>query len=158
MRGSSPFVYLVYLAIFVGFAGAILSVDWGEERVTQTYYSSQPYTFQQSFVRVIQVRNFPWFWREVTQAQYLIRNTDAQGGAFLLNFKFDNGTDVETKSVTVDILAGEEKAVSMDSSLSGESKAALTVVPPNKSIPQQRTVTIKHNGWYYLGRLTPFIR
>jgi hypothetical protein len=124
---------------------------------TETYFTSEPYTYQQSLVRVNQVRNFPWI-HEVTQAQYIIKNTDAQKGSFVLNFRFDNGGQTETKTETVDILAGEEKAVAIDSSLNGESKVTLNVIPPNKSITQQRTVTKKLTGWDYFGRFTPFFR
>lgn len=120
--------------------------------VVETYYTSQPYTYEQSFVRVNQVRNFPWI-NEVTQAQYMVKNTDTQKGTFALNFIFDNGTDTATKTTSVDILAGEQKAITMDSPLKGNSEVTLKVIPPNKSIPQQRTVTKKVSGWDYLGRV-----
>ncbi|MFH1016463.1 MAG: hypothetical protein V1771_05635 [Chloroflexota bacterium] len=141
--------------VVTGLALLIVAIMWStttwDVPVVETYYTSQPYNYEQSFVRVNQVRNFPWI-NEVTQVQYMVKNTDTQKGTFLLNFIFDNGTDTGTKTSMVDILAGEQKAVSMDSPLNGESKVTLKVVPPNKSFPQQRTVTKKVNGWDYLGR------
>lgn len=148
---------IVILAVCVVIAASILSAPIGEVQETETYFTSEPYTYQQSLVRVNQVRNFPWI-NEVTQAQYIVKNTDAQKGPFVLNFRFDNGAETETKTKTVDILAGEEKAVTIDSSLKGESKVTLNVIPPKKSIPQQRTVTKKLTGWDYIWRFIPFLR
>lgn len=118
----------------------------------ETYFTSKPYTYEASFVRVNQVRKFPWIF-EVTQAQYIVKNTDLQEGTFGLNFIFDNGADTGTRTEKVTIRASEEKAMTVDSSLKGVSKVTLNVIPPNKSIPQQRTVTKKVNVWNYIGRV-----
>lgn len=132
------------------FAIIMSTVTWDVQEV-ETYFTSEPYTYEQSFVRVNQIRKFPWI-SEVTQAQYIVKNTDVKMGTFGLNFIFDNGTDTETKTKTVDILAGEEKAVTVDSPLKGKSTVTLNVIPPKKSVPQERTVTKKVNGWNYFGR------
>ncbi len=126
------------------------TITWDVQEV-ETYFTSEPYTYEQSLVRENQIRKFPWFY-EVTRAQYIIKNTDVKMGTFDLNFIFDNGTDTETRTETVEIRAGEEKAVTVDSPLKGESKVTLNVIPPKKSIPHERTVTKKVNGWNYVWR------
>jgi len=137
------------LGIFV--FSIIMSIPWEVEEV-ETYFTYEPYTYEKSLVRVNQIRKFPWIY-EVTQAQYIVKNTDAEKGTFDLNFIFDNGAETETKTETVDILAGEEKAITIDSSLKGESTVTLNVIPPKKSIPHERTVTKKVKGWDYIGRV-----
>ena len=56
---------------------------------TEISYTFEPYTFEQSLVREEQIRKFPWI-HEVTRAQYLIKNTDINGGIFYINCIFDN--------------------------------------------------------------------
>lgn len=142
---------IVTTAVCIVIAAIIMSTVTWEVQEVETYFTHEPYTYEQSLVRVNQIRKFPWIY-EVTQAQYIVKNTDAEKGTFVLNFIFDNGAETETKTKTVDILAGEKKAVTIDSSLKGESTATLNVIPPKKSIPQERTVTKKVNGWNYIGR------
>jgi hypothetical protein len=149
---------IVGLAVGVIIAGAILSSPIAEEQVMETYYTSEPYTYKQSFIRENQVRtSFLWL-KEVTQTQFMVKNTDMMDGTFLLNFVFDNGVKTETDSKKIKILAGEQKSISINSPLSGKSSANLTVIPPNKTIPQQHTVAKKITGWEYLWRLMPFIK
>jgi hypothetical protein len=138
-------------------SGIILSSTGGEEIVPITYSTSEPFSFQQSYIRSTQVKNFPWI-HDSTQAQFFVKNTDTQEGSFTLNYKFDNGSKTETKTKKVKILAGEEKAVSLDSTLRGKSSVILDVIPPSKLVVHQGTKTIKHSGWYYLRRLAPFIK
>ena len=129
----------------------ILTTTTWDVTVVEKYNTYQPYTYEQSLVRVRQVRNFPWI-DEVTEGQFIVKNTDSQPGSFSLNFTFDNSVDTSTETTTIDILAGEQKAITMDSPLAGESKITLKVIPPNKQIPQQRNVTKKVSGWEYLGQ------
>lgn len=143
---------IIPTVLFVIIAFIMMSTITWEVQEVETYFTYEPYTYEQSLVRVNQTRNFPWIY-EATQAQYIVKNTDSQKGMFVLNFIFDNGAETETKTKTVDILAGEKKAVTMDSSLKGESTVTLNVIPPKKSIPQERTVTKKVNAWNYIGRL-----
>ena len=82
----------------------------------------------------------------------MVKNTDVQDGKFTLNFIFDNETETKTSTEKVDILAGEEKAITADSPLHGKSTVTLNVVPPNKAVSQKRTVTKTVNGWDYAGR------
>ena len=132
------------------FAIIMSTVTWDVQEV-ETYFTSEPYTYEQALIREDQVQKFLWF-SEVTRVQYIVKNTDVKMGEFGLNFIFDNGTDIETRTETVAIRAGEEKAVTVDSPLKGVSKVTLNVIPPKKSIPQERTVTKKVNGWNYFGR------
>jgi hypothetical protein len=146
---------IVAIAVAVVFAAIIFSIPTVEVQEKEIYFTSEPYTYEQSLVRENQVWNFSWIFpwiHEVTQVQYMVKNTDTQKGTFVLNFIFDNGTEIDTRTKTVDILAGEEKAVTMDSSLSSKSTVTLNIIPPNKSIPQERTVTKKVSVWGYLGR------
>ncbi len=127
----------------------LLTVPIIPVEITTTTYSSEPYTYQQSLIRTTQVRNFPWI-KEVTQFQYIIKNTDVRNGSFDLNFVFDNNEDIDTITKSVDILAGEEKAVTVDSPLRGESTVTLNVIPPKKSIPRESTITKNVTAWSWL--------
>jgi len=141
---------IIYTAIALVVAAIILTtVTWEIEEV-ETYYTTEPYSYEQELVREKQVRNFPFFWQKVTQIQYLVKNTDVKDGTFVLNFLFDNGTDSKTKTEKVTLLSGEEKAVTINSPLSGVSTVSLNVVPPNKLVPQQRTVKKTVNAWHYI--------
>lgn len=142
---------IVITAVCLVVAAIIMSTVTWEVQEVETYFTSEPYTYEQPLVRVSQIRKFPWIY-EVTQAQYMVKNTDVKKGTFVLNFIFDNGAETETRTKTLAIVAGEEKAVTIDSPLKGESTVTLNVIPPNKSVPQERTVTKKVNVWNYIGR------
>lgn len=122
-----------------------------EEVITDIGY--QPYSYEQSLIRESQRQKFmfPWF-AEVTQAQYMIKNTDSQKGTFILNFVFDNGVETRTLTQKETILAGENKAVTVDSPLRGKSTSRLNVIPPTKAIPEQRIIKKKISAWEFLGR------
>lgn len=127
----------------------LLTVPVVPVEVTEISYTSEPYTFEQSLVREDQIRKFPWI-HEVTRAQYLIQNTDVKGGTFDINCIFDNEIDTATRTVSVDILAGEEKAVTVDSPLKDKSTVTLNVIPPKKTIPHETTVTKNVTTWAWL--------
>jgi len=141
---------IIGTAIALVFAAILMTtITWEIEEV-ETYYADEPYSYEQELVREKQAPNYPWFWDEVTQTQYLVKNTDVKEGTFILNFLFDNGTDSKTKTKKVKILSGEKKAVTINSPLPGLSTVSLNVVPPNKSVLRQRTVKKTVNTWYYL--------
>jgi len=127
----------------------VTTITW-EIEVVEPYYTIEPYHYEQTLVRETQVPNFPWLWQEVTQAQYLVKNTEDRDGTYALNFLFDNGINSQTKTIKVEIMSGEEKAVTINSPLTGLSTISLNVVPPNKWVPQQRTVKKKVNAWNYI--------
>jgi hypothetical protein len=126
-----------------------------QEEVTR--YTSEPYSFTQELVREKQVRPFPWF-REVTQAQYLIKNTDYGDGTFTLNCLFDNGSESEIKTIKIDLSGRGEKSVSIDSPLSGKSTVSLSVVPPYRSIAQKQMITKNVSVWYFVNPLRMFFK
>ena len=141
----------------VGLVVAVIiltTVTW-EIGVEETRYTTEPYTYEQEFIREKQVINWPWFWQKVTQVQYSVKNTDTDEGAFVLNFFFDNGTDSDMKTKKVKLMAGEGDVVKINSSLSGVSEVSLEVAPPFRSVPQQVTVKKTVNAWYYI---LPFLR
>jgi len=127
----------------------LLTVPIVPVEITETTYTSEPYTYEQSLVRTTQIRKFPWI-NKITRVQYIIKNTDVRKGSFDLNFIFDNEVDTDTITKSVDILAGEEKAVTVDSHLKGESTVTLNVIPPKKLIPQKSTVTKNVTTWNWL--------
>lgn len=129
------------------FATILSTTTWDVEQ-NETYISYQPYTYEYSLVRTQQTRPFPWL-HEVTQAQYKLRNEDAQEGQFILNVTFDNGVQSGTTTKKANILAGEGIIVTINSPLSGKSAPILNVIPPNKAVPMQRTVTKKVHIWDY---------
>lgn len=122
-----------------------------------THYTPEPYSFEQELVREKQVRPFPWIW-EVTQAQYLIKNTDTDDGTFVLNYLFDNGSESKTKTKKVEVLAGEEKSVTINSPLSGNSTVSLNIVPPYRSVAQQEIITKNVNAWHFINPLKLFFK
>ena len=117
--------------------------------VTEISSTFEPYTFEMSLVHEDQIRKFPWI-HEVTRAQYLIKNTDVKGGTFNINCIFDNGIDTDTRTLSVDILAGEEEAVIVDSPLKDRSTITLNVIPPKHSISHETTVTKNVTTWAWL--------
>ena len=125
------------------------TITWEVPEV-ETYVTFEPYTYEQSTVRESQEKRFLWFF-EFTQVQCIVKNTDIKGGNFSLNFIFDNGEKTETKTKTVEIMAGEEKAVTMDSPLEGKSSVTLNVIPPSHSIVQERTVMKEVTVLDYIG-------
>ena len=127
----------------------LLTVPIIPVEVTEISYTSEPYTYEQSLVRIDQIRKFPWI-HEVTRAQYIIKNTDIKKGTFNLNFIFDNEIDTDTSTKSVDILAGEEKAITVDSPLKGESTVTINVIPPKKLIRHESTVTKNVTTWNWL--------
>lgn len=141
---ANPRVVLLIIVSIILLTVPIIPVE-----ITTTTYTFEPYTYQQSLIRTTQVRNFPWI-KEVTQVQYIIKNTDVRDGSFDLNFVFNNGEDTDTITKSVDILAGEKKAVTVDSPLKGESTVTLNVIPPKKSIPQESTITKNVTTWSWL--------
>ncbi|MCJ7790881.1 MAG: hypothetical protein MUP49_00450 [Dehalococcoidia bacterium] len=141
---------IIGAAIGLVFAAIIVTVVTWDIDVVEPYYTSEPFHYELKLVREKQVPDFPWFWQEVTQAQYLVKNTEDRDGMYTLNFHFDNGTNSETETMRIDIMSGEEKAVTINSPLTGVSTISLNVVPPNKFLLQQRTVKKKVNAWYYL--------
>jgi hypothetical protein len=131
----------------------ILSSPLIEVEEVRTEVRYEPYSYEQSFIRESQTQKFifPWF-SEVTRVQYMVRNTDSQMGTFVLNFIFDNGVETSALTKREDILAGENKAVAVDSPLKGKSTAKLIVIPPSKAIPEERVIKKKVSAWEFLGR------
>ena len=131
----------------------ILSSPLIEVEEVRTEVRYEPYSYEQSLVRESQTQKFifPWF-SEVTRVQYVVRNTDSQMGTFVLNFIFDNGIETRTLTKREDILAGENKAVAMDSPLRGKSTVKLNVIPPSKAIPEDRVIKKKVSAWAFLGQ------
>ena len=130
-------------------AMVLTTATWPIDQV-ETYYTPQPYTYTESEVLEKQVRNFPWI-NEVTQVQYIVQNTNLSEGKFVLNFIFNNGSETATRTKTVVIIGGEQQAVTMNSPLKGISTIILNVIPPNYSIPHERTIQKMVNGWDYIG-------
>lgn len=141
---------IVSVAVGLVIGAIVFSIPIHEIEVEESYYTTEPHQYQQTLVRERQVIDWPRFWRSVTEAQYLIKNTENTDGTFTLNFLFDNGTDTKTKTQRVRILAGEERAVKMKSTLAGQSTISLNVVPPNRSEVQYRSVKKMVSTWYYL--------
>ena len=142
---------IIGTAIALVFGAIIMNTATWEIEEVETYYADEPYSYKQELVREKQVPNSPWLWQEVTQIQYLVKNTDVKDGTFALNFLFDDGSDSRTKTEKVTILSGAEKSVTMNSPLLYESTVSLNVIPPNKSVPHQRTVKRTVNTWQYFG-------
>jgi len=146
---------MILKTIILGTLGVIIAVmlastiTW-EVPDVETYVTFEPYNYEQSIVHESQEKRFLWFF-EFTQVQCIVKNTDTKGGNFSLNFIFDNGEKTVTKTKTVEIMAGEKKAVAMDSPIGGKSSVTLNVIPPSHSIPHERTVMKEVTVLDYIG-------
>ena len=75
-------------------AMVILLAPIHEVEQTETAFTRETLTYQETFVRERQVTGFcfPWICNK-TQIQYGIRNTDDLPGEFGINVVFDNGSE-----------------------------------------------------------------
>ena len=137
-------ITMVEYAIGAVIAVAILLAPVHEVEQVETYYISEPLTYEETFLRPSQVNRFcfPWFC-DKTEVQFGIRNTDSDVGNFVITFAFDNGKDRATENVPQTLGSGEELTVSQTSPFRGISEFTVGVAPPSKLVPHQRTVT-KH--------------
>ena len=125
----------------------------------ETYFTREPLTYEETFVRASQVRPFcfPWFC-DKTQVQYGIKNTDNGVGVFTVTFAFDNGTDRGTENASVEVQSGAEMTISQNSPLSGISEYSVDVTPPSKLVSHQRTVTKRVHTLSQLSELRRVLR
>ena len=138
---------------------SILLVPMHDVEQTETFFTREPLTYEETFVRANQVRPFcfPWFC-DKTQVQYGIKNTDNSVGEFTVTFAFDNGTDRGTENVSVEVQAGAETTISQNSPHRGISEFSVDVTPPSKLVSQQRTVTKRVNTLSELSGLRRVLR
>ena len=138
---------------------SILLVPMHDVEQTETYFTREPLTYEETFVRANQVRPFcfPWFCDKI-QVQYGIKNTDNGVGVFTVTFAFDNGTDRGTENVSVEVQAGAEMTISQNSPLRGISEYSVDVTPPSKLVSHQRTVTKRVNTLSQLSELRRVLR
>ncbi len=118
-----------------------------QEEVTK--YTPVPFSCNQTLIDEKQVHSFLWF-GNVTQFTYLIKNNELEDGKFTLNYIFSNGSESNTSSDRVKILAGEVKSVTKKSPISGKSTVFLNIVPPYKTLATIETITKNVNVWHFL--------
>ena len=135
---------LVQYAVYLVVAVALLLAPVHRVEESETYFTREPLTYEQTFVGKDQVRGFcfPWFC-EKTEVRYVLRNTDEHPGDFNLNFVFSNASEVATKTISARAIAGEKVAVVAKSPIKGQSEFTVNVLAPTKSVPHERTV-VKH--------------
>jgi len=136
---------IVGLAVALVIAGTIFFIPIGEVKEVQTYYTIEPLTYEKSVIREVQVPK--WIFWDATEVQYIIKNTDGIDGVFTLNFVFTNGKETKSSTQKITILAGAQEAITEVSSFNGVSSVTLNVIPSNKSIPHEITVTKEVTGW-----------
>lgn len=139
------------IAIALLIAGMIFFVPIGEVEEVEITYTTEPLEYEKSLIRESQVSRLI-FW-EATEVQYIVKNTDEIDGMFTLNFTFNNEKEIKTSTKRISILAGTQEAVTEVSPLNGVSSVILTVVPPNKSVRHENTVTKKVTTWDRLREL-----
>ena len=139
----------------------VLNSPAGTEAVNQTYYTSEPLVYEETFSRESEIWKLccPLFAR-VTQFQYGIKNVDNTAGRFLLSFTFDNGVNRENEITPVYLLPGQEETLTVDSPLRGSSVVTPSVKPQEKRVARQRIVekeyTFFDKLWQF--RYLPFRR
>ena len=137
------------------FAGGVLfglSLPLHDREEVETYYTEEVLTYTESSVQDTQVRRFclPWFC-ERTEVEYVLQNTGAVAGDFILHFQFHSGGEAVTESVTLSVGPGEVGIAKSVSPFEGRSEYTIGVEPPVVKIPHRRTVTRKVNTfrlWY----------
>ncbi len=154
---NSPQV-IVGSALAVIIALILMTTYTWEIEVEKPYPVIEPYHYEQIFVRETQVPNFPLVWQSVTQTQYLIKNMEDKEGTFTLNFLFDNGVSFSSRTMKINIMSDEQKAVTINSPLTGESKISLNTVPPDNITIQYRPEKKKVNAWYYVPGINFFLK
>lgn len=129
----------------------VTTFTWEIEE-TETYYTSEPFTYEKTVERQSQVSKFclPRIICSYTRVHQGIKNTDALHWTFSINVNFDDGTDIVTKTVSGVVLSGEEKIFRVDSPLRGQSEPSVNVIPAMRSVPQERTVKKRVRAWDYL--------
>lgn len=137
------------LALFI--AGVIFFVPIHEVEEVETYYTSEPLTFEKSLILETQVSR--WIFWDATEVQYIVKNTDVKDGVFTLNFVFRNEKEIKSSTKRITILAGTQEAITEVSPFSGVSNVTLNVIPSNKSVTHERTITKKVTTWDKLGEL-----
>jgi len=146
----------------IGFVLLVLAIVFStttwEIEEEEIYYTQESYLHEEQPQDEKQVTKWPLPWQNATQVQYSVTNTDVREGTFLYKFYFDNGEELKSKKVEVNLLAGESEIITVDSPLAGISTVKLEVVPPYKSVPHTRTVTKKVNIWQYLPKLLPLVK
>ena len=137
---------LIGSAILSVIAVAILLVPVHEVQEVETYDAREPLTYERTFLRESQVTRFcfPWFC-DKAQVIYGLKNTDDVPGEFRINFIFDNRIERDTTTKSITIIAGEERAISVDSPIGGKSDFTVNVIPPRKIVTHERLVTKKIN-------------
>ena len=152
-------ITMVRTAIGAVIVVAILLVPVHEVEQAETYYISEPLTYEETFLRASQVNRFcfPWLCAK-TEVQYGIKNTDSDVGQFVITFIFDTGKDRATENVPQTIASGEEMTVSQTSPFRGVSEFSVDVSPPSKLVPHQRTVTKSVNTLSQLRGLRRVLR
>ena len=137
--------WIVTVAVSLVVAGIIWFVPIGEVEEVETYRTIEPLTYEKSLIREVQVSRLI-FW-DATEVQYTVKNTDVMDGVFTLNFVFGNERETKSSTRRITILAGAQEAVTEVSPLNGVSSVTLNVIPSNKSILHERTVTKEVTAW-----------
>ena len=150
---------MVMSALGLVFVTSMLLVPMHDVEQTETYFTREPLTYEETFVRANQIRPFcfPWFC-DKTQVQYGIKNTDNSVGTFTVTFAFDNGTDRGSENVSVEVQVGAEITISKNSPLRGVSEYSIDVTPPSKLVSHQRIVTKRVNTMSQLSGLRRVLR
>jgi len=139
------FRVIIFTALGLFVAGVIFSMPIDEEEIVVTYQTSEPVTYETENMPERQVSK--WVFGDATECQYIIKNTDIVDGEFTLNYVFQKGNEIETKTKKVTILAGTKEAVKIVSPYFGVSKTSLNVVPPYKTVSHQTTEIKKIKVW-----------
>lgn len=139
------FRVIIFTALGLFVAGVIFSMPIDEEEIVVTYQTSEPITYETENVSERQVSK--WVFGEATECQYIVSNTDTVDGEFTLNYIFQKGNEIATKTKKVNILAGTKEAVKIVSPYFGVSKISLNVVHSYKTVYHQTTEIKKIKVW-----------
>jgi len=108
--------------------------------VLQTIYDSQDLTYQTVQDINIQKEKVVYLIPH-TVATIFIKNTDQIGGEFTVNFFVKSGNDITLTPQKIELLPGEAKQFSIEVWWKEVDDITYKVIPPEKLIPRQETVT-----------------
>ena len=128
-----------YVIVCIIISVALLNAPIIPVQVTELEYTSHPLSFEKTSPPRLLTKTVLLFFTHVV-AQQSIKNTDNQTGTFDLNFVFDNGSEKETATESVDLRSGEEKVVYTDVPISGQLNVSVNVIPPKRYSVQKKVV------------------
>ena len=146
---------LISMALIV-VAVVVLNIEVGAETVVEAYYTHEPISYEETFVREGTARKWQWGWPlrvTVPQVQFGLKNVDSVEGEFLVSISFDNGSDRRSENRRVILVPGQEETVVVNSPIRGSQSFSIGITPPSKRVERLREVEVPYKVYEKLWQL-----